>query len=471
MKQIYFLLAILSNTVLLSQTVLTSYPLNLGSKPESSMILTTKNDATNEVFVFAKTEKDFKILRYNSALFLTKQFISSTTYIENRTLMGYSFSEDGNPTLYWSTSDGNNIVIIKYYFENNTSKAIQFIFPASTHTIRAEYQSNNTFYILGESKSEAKFTLYVFKNGLVEQKELDFSPFIFQNNNMTRKSFRQLLVENPIEKMESNEYNSIYKANSKIKFYPEKNRIVLTLDHNIKNTQFFDIDLNTLEIKEKNFAQPLGKKKPKTSNSFFYNNKLYQINTNDEEFLFEIKDSESGQIVKNFEVTKNDSIHFKNSPIQIQKSNKGTKELKNTTKFLKELSTANAVVSVFSNDQNLYITLGGLLKQDYQQPFDEFFQEFLFIKVNETPNYYTTAVFFESIFDSNFNPTSLQQEPLATDKIYYFIDNNSKTRMHSILKFKDYFILGYYDLKTKLYTLRKFSDDNNESEFYQSVNR
>ena len=57
MKQIYLLLAVLSHAVLLSQTLLTSYPLNLGTKPESSGILTAKNEVTNEVFVFARTNK------------------------------------------------------------------------------------------------------------------------------------------------------------------------------------------------------------------------------------------------------------------------------------------------------------------------------------------------------------------------------------------------------------------------------
>lgn len=467
MKQIYFLLAIFCITVVSSQTVLTSYPLNLGKDPESSVVLTAKNEATNEVFVFAKTDSEFKILRYNNALFLTNQFTSSTTYTENRTLMGYSFSEDGNPTLYWSASAGGNIVIIKYYFETNTFKALQFMFPISTHTIRADYQSNNTFYILGESKSEAKFILYVFKNGLVEQKELDFSSFAFQNESNTRKSFRQLLKENPIEKMESNEYNSIYKTTSKIKLYAEKNRILLTLDHNIKNTQLFDIDLNTLEIKERNFPQPIGKNTPKSSNSFFYENKLYQINTNEEQLLIEIKDFDSGEVSKHFDVAKKDTIRFKNSPLQLQKSNNKIVNLKNTAKFLKELSATTVCLSVFSNKQNLFVTIGGTLKQIYQEP--DVFSEYYIPNLFQSSNYYTTTVFFESIWDKNFGPTAFLQEPLATDKIYSFVDQNSKIRMHSIVKFKDYFILGSYDLKTKQYTLRKFTDGYDEPGFFGSL--
>ncbi|MDQ6471214.1 hypothetical protein RB619_11220 [Flavobacterium sp. LHD-80] len=456
MKQIYLLLAVFCNTVLLSQTVLTSYPFNFSKELQSAQILTAANHATNEVFVFARTDKELTILKYNSALFLKDKFTLSPQYTEDTLLIGYSFSDDGNPTLYWSSGDGSIITIIKYYFEDKRSKALLFLFPVKTQTLRAEYQNNNSFYMLAESKSQSKLILYIFKNGLVEEKELDFSKFTFENNNATNLNFRQILKENQIEKMEPNEYNSIYKANSKLKVYPLKDRIILTLDNNIKNTQLFDIDLNTLEIIEKNFPQPFSKKTSKASNSFFHDNKLFQINTNEEEFVFQIKDYNSDQVIKHFDFSKHDTIPFKNSPFQIQKNNRKPTALKNTASFLKQLSNGTVGLSVFKNQQNIFITIGGVTEKtivDYS-PEDIFFG-------NNTKSFYSTCVFFESILDKNFGLTASQQEPLATDKIYYFIDKNRKIGMQSILKFKDYFVLGYYDLKTKQYILRKFTDGYN----------
>ncbi|MTH17989.1 hypothetical protein [Flavobacterium sp. LC2016-01] len=460
MKQIYLLLAVFYNTVLLSQTVLTSYPLNFSKELKSAQILTAANHATNEVFVFARTDKELTILKYNSALFLKDKFTFSPEYTEDTLLIGYSFSEDGNPTLYWSSGDGSIITIIKYYFEDKRSKALMFLFPTKTQTLRAEYENNNSFYMLAESKSQSKLILYIFKNGLVEQKELDFSRFNFQNNNATNLNFRQILKENQIEKMEPNEYNSIYKASSKLKVYPLKDRIILTLDNNIKNTQLFDIDLSTLEIKEKYFPQPLGKKAPKTSNSFFRDNKLFQINTNEEQLLFEIKDYNSDQVMKHFDVAKNDTIRFKNSPFQFQKNNSKPRQLKNTASFLKQLSNGTVGLSVFNNQQNIFITIAGVAKKAIFDPYEISNPENIFYG-NNPSSFYSTSVFFESIWDKNFNITTSEQEPLATDKIYYFIDKNQKIRMQSILKFKDYFVLGYYDLKTKQYVLRKFTDGYN----------
>ncbi len=66
------------------------------------------------MFVFATDKKNITILKYNSALFLTDQY--SLQVNQNcKSLIGYSFSEDGNPTLYWSSEGFNTILIVKYY--------------------------------------------------------------------------------------------------------------------------------------------------------------------------------------------------------------------------------------------------------------------------------------------------------------------------------------------------------------------
>ena len=92
MKRIFLFLFLISSTVLLSQTVLTSYTIDLKNKIGQSEIITGENTATRDVFVFAASADSLSILKYNSALFLRDQFVTSRQYTENRSLMGYSFS-------------------------------------------------------------------------------------------------------------------------------------------------------------------------------------------------------------------------------------------------------------------------------------------------------------------------------------------------------------------------------------------
>jgi hypothetical protein len=201
MRKIFLFLAVIYNSILLGQTVLTTYPLDLKRPQESDQILNFENSVTHEVIVFVASQENFTILKYNSALFLTDQFNGPVEY-KNRSLMGYSFSEDGNPTVYWYSQISKDIIIVKYYFETKTSKALKFEYAVDSELMVTSFQKDNTFNLLMQHKSAPALILYVFKNGMVEEKILDFTPFKFQDRKTQPKSFNQILRDYPIEKME-----------------------------------------------------------------------------------------------------------------------------------------------------------------------------------------------------------------------------------------------------------------------------
>lgn len=461
MKRIFLFLFLISSTVLLSQTVLTSYAIDLKNKVGQSEIMTGENTATRDVFVFAASADSLSILKYNSALFLRDKFVTNRQYTQNRSLMGYSFSEDGNPTLYWFSPEEKTIILIKYYLENRTSRALKFQFPLDENYLLAQYQKDNNFYLLMQSKTKQALTAFVFKNGMAEERFLDFSAFKFIDRKTQPKTFNQILNENPIEKMDAGEYNPLYKVSAKSKLYTLPNRLILTLDQSFRKTQVFDINLENQEIKEKTFTKSVGEKNPKSSNSYYHENKLYQINVNADELFFDIKDYESGESIKSFAVTKKDTIRFGNSPLLMQIEDRPPKQLKNTAKFLKTLSSLDAGLSVYKNQKNLFITLGGSgsdLKSismngfAFNDPFGDFPSNGYY---NIETNY---SVFFESIWTKKLELTKETHEPFASDKVYYFLDSHKEAVLYNTLKLNNYIILSYYDIAAKQLVLRKFAD-------------
>ncbi|QLC66975.1 hypothetical protein LPB248_11910 [Flavobacterium sp. LPB0248] len=464
MKRFFLFLFLISSTVMLSQTVLTSYSIDLKNKLGQSQIMTGENTVTHDVFTFAASADSLSILKYNSALFLRDKFVTSRQYTENRSLMGYSFSEDGNPTLYWFSQEEKSIILIKYYLENKTLRALKFQIPLEDNYILANYQKDNNFYLLLQSKTKQALTAFVFKNGMAEERFLDFSSFKFIDRKTQPKTFNQILNENPIEKMDAGEYNPLYKVSAKSKLYTLPNRLILTLDQSFRKTQLFDINLDNQEIKEKIFVKPVGAKNPKTSNSFYHENKLYQINANADELLFDIKDYESGQSIKSFTVSKQDTIRFSNSPLLMQIEDRAPKQLKNTAKFLKVLSSLDAGISVYKNQKNLFITLGGSgsdLKSfsvngfNFNDPFGDFPSNGLY---NVETNY---SAFFECIWTKKLELTKETHEPFAADQVYYFLDSHKEAALFSTLKLNNYTILSYYDVVAKQIVLRKFTDGFN----------
>ncbi|WDF63365.1 hypothetical protein [Flavobacterium sp. KACC 22763] len=464
MKRIFLFLFLISSTVLLSQTVLTSYSIDLKNKLGQSEIMVGENTATHDVFVFAASADSLSILKYNSALFLRDKFVTNRQYTENRSLMGYSFSEDGNPTLYWFSKEEKTIILIKYYLENKTSRALKFQIPFDENYLITQYQKDNNFYLLMQSKTKQALTAFVFKNGMAEERFLDFSSFKFIDRKTQPRTFNQILNENPIEKMDSGEYNPLYKVSAKSKIYTLPNRLILTLDQSFRKTQLFDINLESQEIIEKTFMKPVGDKNPKSSNSYYHENKLYQINVNADELLFDIKNYESGESIKSFAVTKKDTIRFANSPLLMQIEDREPKQLKNTAKFLNVLSSLDAGISVYKNQKNLFITLGGSgsdLKSISLNGFNfnDSFGDF------PSNNYYNIetnySAFFESIWTKKLELTQEMHEPFAADKVYYFLDSHKEAALPNTLKLSNYTILSYYDIVAKQLVLRKFTDGFN----------
>jgi hypothetical protein len=246
----------------------------------------------------------------------------------------------------------------------------------------------------------------------------------------------------------------LYKATKKSKVYISDNHIFLTLDYNPLKTQVFDLNLENHDLTEKNFPQSLTQSSKRLSNSFLSDNKIYQINATQDELLLDIKNYDSGETIKSFKATKNDTIRFKSSPLLTQIEDQKPRELKKTNKFLQRLSFLDIGLSVFKNSQNTLITLGGTPRMErvYYQVNDGFYSW------DYTQTFHDESTFFESILDHNSDFVNQQQQPLATDNINYFLDQNKKASLPNVLKFKNYYILGYYDSTAKQYIMRKFTD-------------
>ena len=168
MKKLLLFLLVTYQSTLLSQTVLASYPLDLKRYDQNNTIVNVENKATHDVFVFATNTQNLTILKYNNALFLKDEFTISRANLENKSILGYSFSEDGNPTLYWASEDSSEILVVKYYLETKTYKILKFQYPSSSEYIVAKFQSNNLLYLLSKELTSHTLTAYVFKNGIAK---------------------------------------------------------------------------------------------------------------------------------------------------------------------------------------------------------------------------------------------------------------------------------------------------------------
>lgn len=442
MRNCFFIFLLFSKSLLFAQTIVNTYLIDLNKKIESTQIITALNQSSKEVFVCIAVDKSIKILKYNSAFFLSDEFDAPRKNSENRSLVGYSFSENGNPTLYWFSDEQKNFIVVEYFLKTKTFKELKFNFSYPNLTILQQYQNENSFNLLAIDNTNPTLVHYSFKGGNAEQKLFDFSEFTFRDSKTLPVSFQQILFENPMELLDKEDYNPLYKVASKTKMYLEKDHVILTFDQLLRNTQLFDIDLNSSEITEKKFNQPLASESLKSTNSFYQNRKLYQIGVNKDEFLFRIKNIDSDEILKDISISKEDTVSFKNTAFLSQINDNKPRELKNTVKFLRLLSNSNVGLSVFNTKKKYFITIGGF----------QFFE-------SEESGFYTRNIYFESMWDEDYNFNKESFPPFAVDKIYSFMNFYKGVVFENIMTLDQDKILAYYDFQKKEYVMRKFTND------------
>src|SRR6187402_1010916 len=126
MKKLIIFLILIQSSVLLSQTVLATFPLELKKSKEYKQILNAENTSTHDVFAFVSDKETLTILKYNSALFLANQYSLARPDVSYKQIAGYSFNNEGNPTLYWSSQDFSKIMAVQYDLNTKTTAVFSY---------------------------------------------------------------------------------------------------------------------------------------------------------------------------------------------------------------------------------------------------------------------------------------------------------------------------------------------------------
>ena len=454
MKQVWVLLFLGSTFLTFGQVRLASHPLELKKAKEYHQIINTSDRQNDNVFVFATDKEKTTILKYSPFLFFKDSMVTKRPDVGYKLMAGYSFGPDENPTLYWTDSNFRNIVAVHYDLVAKTTTANYLQLPLQRETVLNAFNENNNFYVLTKKNTAEALVLYVFKGGEKTQYLLDFSGFEFVNSKKEAISLSMILSVLPLEKIETRAYNPLFKATSKSKFYVRENDILFTFDHNFNETQLFQLDFKTLKLVERSILQFPLKRLNGLSNSYYHENKIYQVTANDEELHFGYKDFQTDAVIKEFSVTKNDTITFKNSPLFAQVMNQRPKAMKTTAKFLKQLSGTDLGVTVYKTPKNLFLTIGGnqeieQLSTGFAPNGGDFVTNSYFIPLN---------VYFESVLDKKGNHINSKPEPLAADFIGQFSFENPQAVLQSTFRHKNYYINGYYDTKLKQFVMQKFYD-------------
>lgn len=463
MKKLLFALFVLTNfTASFGQTILNSRPLELKKSRNNHQILTAVN-LRKDIFAFASDKEKVNVLKYNKFLFFSDSIFINRPEKEYEFMAGYSFENNGNPCIYWASEDFKKLQSVTFDFENKTTKITDFQFAFIDESILNTFSKNNFFYILTLPKNDDQLKIYALRKGERYEKTIDFSAYKFTDGKGKTVSFNELILQNGLEMIDSKTLNPLFQTVGKSKMYIEGNQMILTFDAT-SQTQVLKIDLNAFSVSEQIIPQQMLVKTGK-SNSYFHQNKLYQLKVNAEELAVTAIDLKSGEILKKYYADTKDTISFRNSPLLSQTGSQSGKPIKNTKKFLQRLDASEVGISVYQTKNATMLTVGGvknvnttggillgitagsaMIATGAGGDISSFFNDGTL-----------QSNYFEGLFDAKFEHQNVAQLPLAFDAIFQFLSENDVT-LQSVFAFENYYILSYYDSKKKEFVMRKFED-------------
>jgi len=181
------------------------------------------------------------------------------------------------------------------------------------------------------------------------------------------------------------------------------------------------------------------------------------------------------KVLKKHHISKNDNLYLANGPIRQRGGRyKQYRELDKTSQFLRKLGHGNPAIFVNEYDGQYVVHIGSVDEIEdgliaavaYLNPFTAFatfgaltlYVNPVALALFKASN--SRAVYINNILDQDFEPTNKKEK----ENIFYIIsdyiekENLKRFTAADVFIYKDYYMFGMLDKKSKKYILRKFTD-------------
>lgn len=472
---------IFCNLISFSQEKASSITMDLKKNRD---VFQTVNYDTKKINLFISDKTKVVALQLDEKMQIADSISSERPDTKTYTQMiGYTTNQE-NTSLFWSSNNYKEILIAAYDFKNRKTSSKQHLLDLKNEKFLQKFSNKNFFYLLTIVKKSNDLNLHIFDiEGNYTQRKINLNTFNFYNSELTPSTLYQTLGENllpfeapfALQNVTVENPTSLADSAKKRKCFLQDNKIVITIDTNIEFTQIIKIDLSDFRVSEKKIKthEIQEDRMYLSSNSFYFDQKIYQIKSSSKLLYLTIHD-EDGKILKEYTTKAAEPINFKNSEIQLEGGDFGGKRiLENSSQFIRKINNLYLGLSVYSLGKNTLITFGGI--SPAQQSGGAFgigyfgMSQFglmgalmsvaIHNPVIENFNSYTNrkVVKTEGLFDHDGNHINGDINPLAFDKIRTFFDEYKDVSSQILFK-TDAYYLGYYDNQKKEYNFIKFKD-------------
>lgn len=338
------------------------------------------NKEFNSLFA-QKTEENFNLYFIDKREihgFVLNKDVKPTLYIKYtqdskllKELLG-GISKDSLDVLYFTNKNKSKFQSLLLDYKSSNGFLTELNLKLDEQIYLESFSYNNHFYILTSLKKTSILKLHKIDNkNNISTIDIDFNDVEFTMNGF-KVNLYVYVKDLVCKKITETDNISFDKLSSVLKLYVEKNKLFLTIDNYSDCTRVFETNLDTYEKKYRKISSNNSKEENELilrSNSFYRDNKLYQIKGNKKNMIIYIYDLLTNNYVKKLTINRNSTCNEHNVPlknislesnIRINLLDKKMKNEKNCSKkFRKIIKTDDIGLSVNNLNYYLRMHIGG----------------------------------------------------------------------------------------------------------------
>ena len=439
---------------------------------------TLVNEATDDFTVFLTNNSNLSAFNYSNSYEFKGWLASRKLPNKYKVPLGGTVNKQ-KYSLFYANENNSKFAVVTFDFEKNWSFASEIDLDLKKEVYLSQFIYKNKFHLLTSSYRESVLYMYSFTNSgeyVKESIDIDHYEFYGPEQYPTRlKSTLGLDIQNnELTKITAVQEGIPYSLDSMvslIKLYIIEDSFYLVSDINSDFTQIIAHDLRNGTTKA-DFINHASLERALT-NSYLTGNKLFQIAVNSKNMSVRITDLLTKEIYKQHDIAKTDSLYLANGPIR-QRGGRYTayRELEKTAQFLRKLGNGKPAIYVNENSNQFEITIGSVdeISNDlitaiaYLNPVSAvasfgaltLYANPVALAMIKASN--SKAVYINNILDSNFEPINQEEKENIFFVINDYIEKEDLKRITAsdVFKYKNFYVFGVLDKKTKTYTLRKF---------------
>jgi len=473
-----------------AQTELSSVDLELEYPDNTELVSIVDNQGNTNLFFISKEKIDY--IKYDDAWNHSFKKTYPRPPKAYSKLQGYGISNDDTINLYFSNKDNDNFFLVSVKENEKTGVSQLELDLDKKERFFEGINVGNQFHMFTFFKGTSIIKRHTFTAGTINTVTYNLESLKFRYKMAEDYPLGKILKNYQPEIIEEKIPTSIEIASKKIKFYPSKEDVLITLNHTYNETKTIRLKIDSDEFEVGHFdISDSGFEKSYyiSSNSYVYENYLLQLIASKTFCRLTVHDMLSKNKIREYTFSKDQEIPFKNSPIYQEGTyfspwnNKRT--LEHTRQFLRKIATADVGVVAFSDTDKFQLSIGGVKEMATMGGGAPIIMSGGTTTIpgapgygpitirTASPTYYnfssyanTKSVYIKGLFENKtFKHIEGNAEPNIFDKISTkskYLKNTSlkkKLKLETVFKKGDSFVYGYYNKKEKNYTLIQFDQN------------